>query len=96
VPVTSSYRLASLSRKRNSRFWAERTSCRLHSPEPGVFAKGTLILDLSSIGILNIECDKENAFNRFGEETVTGLAGLATIAIQNSRECSVLSPALRA
>jgi len=48
----------------------------------------------SSIGILNIECDKENAFDRLDEETVTALAGLATIAIQNSRECSVLSPGI--
>jgi hypothetical protein len=50
----------------------------------------------SSIGILNIKCDKENAFDRLDEEIVTALAGSATIAIQNSRECSVLSPALRA
>src|SRR5216684_6446711 len=35
----------------------------------------------SSIGILNIECDKENAFDRLDEETVTALAGLVTIAI---------------
>jgi GAF domain-containing protein len=47
------------------------------------------------LGVLNLECDQEDAFDHFDEDLVTALAGLAAIAIQNSRERYMMSTALK-
>jgi putative methionine-R-sulfoxide reductase with GAF domain len=38
------------------------------------------------VGVLNLECDKKEGFDQADEATVVGLASLAAIALQNSRE----------
>jgi GAF domain-containing protein len=49
----------------------------------------------TSLGVLNVESDKEDAFDQLDEDTVTALARLAAIAIQNAREHYLLAPALQ-
>jgi putative methionine-R-sulfoxide reductase with GAF domain len=47
------------------------------------------------LGVLNLECGSEDAFDQLDEDTVAALADLAAVAIQNSRERYMLSPALQ-
>jgi len=46
------------------------------------------------VGVLNLECDRQDAFDQLDEDTVIALADFAAIALHNSKE-RMMDPALQ-
>lgn len=45
------------------------------------------------LGVLNSECDRQDAFDQLDEDTVVALAEFAAIALHNSKE-RIMAPTL--